>query len=62
MPLICEMCKAVRGEVYCIPVAGVGDIMICNRVVECVVQTYRMVADSSEETSVDHSAFSLGLC
>ncbi len=56
MTLICELCKAVRGEVYCIPVAGVGDLMMCSHVVECVVQTHRMVGDLSEEAYGDDVA------
>ncbi len=45
MTLVCALCKALRGEIYRIPVSGVGDIVMCNHVVDSVVQTHRLVAD-----------------
>ncbi len=45
MTLICQMCKALRGEIYRIPVSGVGDVIMCTHVVESVVETHRVVAE-----------------
>ncbi len=48
MTLICQLCKALRGEIYRIPVPGVGDVMMCTHVVETVVQTHHVVVESSD--------------
>lgn len=47
--LVCPICKALQGEIYRIPVSGVGDVIMCNHVVECVVQIHQVVADRPEE-------------
>ncbi len=47
MTLVCALCKALRGEIYRIPVSGVGDLVMCTHVVNSVVQTHRLVADET---------------
>ncbi len=49
MTLVCPICKSLQGEIYRIPVSGVGDVVMCNHVVESVVQIHRVVADQGEE-------------
>ncbi len=59
MTLVCALCKALRGEIYRIPVSGVGDIVMCNHVVDSGVQTHRLVAEepahADTASAVGHS-------
>jgi hypothetical protein len=43
MTLVCQVCKMVQGEIYRICVPGMDDLVMCNHVVESVVETYRLV-------------------
>jgi hypothetical protein len=43
MTLVCDLCKTVQGDIYRISVAGLDDLVMCNHVVESVVETYRLV-------------------
>ncbi len=56
MTLVCSMCKAVRGEIYRIPVSGHGDVIMCNHVVDCVVQIHRVVTDQPHGAPVGCAA------
>ncbi len=56
MTLVCSMCKAVRGDIYRIPVSGLGDITLCSQVVECLLQIYRVVAERPQGAPVGCAA------
>jgi hypothetical protein len=43
MTLVCQLCKMVQGDMYRIAVSGMDDLVMCNHVVESVVETYRLV-------------------
>ncbi len=47
--LVCSLCKTMQGELYCIPVAEMGDILMCQHVVESVVRIHQVVDEHSEE-------------
>ncbi len=42
--LICQLCKTMQADVYCIPMPGtMGEVMMCNHIVESVVRVQRLV-------------------
>ncbi len=47
--LICSLCRTMQGEVYCIPIAEMGDIVMCQHVVESVVRIHQVVEEDSEK-------------
>ncbi len=47
--LICSLCRIMQGEVYCIPVAEMGDVVMCQHVVESVVRIHGVVEERGEE-------------
>jgi len=49
MTLVCKLCKIVQGDIYRICVPGMDDLVMCNHVVESVVETYRLVAAPTME-------------
>jgi hypothetical protein len=48
MTLVCCLCKTLQGDVYRVPIAGVGDVIMCNHVVESVVEIHRLVCDDPD--------------
>lgn len=53
--LVCSMCKTLQGGLYCIPVPGMADIMMCHHVVESVVRIHAVVEEGSDEESLASS-------
>ncbi len=54
--LVCELCKSVQGEIYCIPITGLGDVMMCAHVVESVVRIHEVVEARPEEEPLSFAA------
>ncbi len=46
--LVCELCRAVQGDIYCIPISGVGDVVMCDHVVESIVRIHQVVEERTE--------------